>query len=110
MDKLPTDLVWARSPLVGWFASSSLGDDTQKKWVAAETQGRVIFKAENGQVITMPISFWGDEGSFKGIGEREIVHRPSVRPGETPLLWLVVPPRVFRKISVEQEILDQCIL
>lgn len=70
-DKSPTDLAWARCLPVGCFANTAFKDDTQKKWAAIETQGRVIFKAGNGQDIAMPISFKGLKGALEALAKEK---------------------------------------
>ena len=70
-DKSPTDLAWARCLPVGCFASANLKDDVQKKWGALETQGRVIFKAGNGQDVAMPISFKGLKSALEALSKEK---------------------------------------
>ena len=70
-DKSPTDLTWARCLPVGCFANANLKEDVQKKWGALETQGRVIFKAGNGQDIAMPISFKGLKGALEALAKEK---------------------------------------
>ena len=70
-DKSPTELAWARCLPVGCFANANLKDDVQKKLSALETQGRVIFKAGNGQDIVMPISFKGLKGALEALAKEK---------------------------------------
>ena len=70
-DKSPLDAAWARCLPVGCFANAALKDDVQKKWGALETQGRVIFKAGNGQDLAMPISFKGLKGAFEAMAKEK---------------------------------------
>ena len=70
-DKAPTELSWARCMPMGCFASAPLKDDLQKKWIASENQGRVIFKAGNGQDIVMPISFKGLKGALEALAKEK---------------------------------------
>ena len=56
---------------MGCFANAALKDDTQKKWGALETQGRVVFKAGNGQDIVMPISFKGLKDALNALANDE---------------------------------------
>ena len=70
-DKSPTDLTWARCLPVGCFANANLKEDVQKKWGALEAQGRVIFKAGNGQDVAMPISFKGLKGALEALAKEK---------------------------------------
>ena len=70
-DKSPLDVAWTRCMPVGCFASAALKDDIQKKWSGLETQGRVIFKAGNGQDIPMPISFKGLKGALEALAKEK---------------------------------------
>ncbi len=68
-DKAPLDIAWARCLPMGCFANAALKDDIQKKWGALETQGRVVFKAGNGQDIVMPISFKGLKSAIEALAQ-----------------------------------------
>ena len=70
-DKTPLDAAWVRCLPMGCFANAALKDDFQKKWGALETQGRVIFKAGNGQDIAMPISFKGLKGALEVLAKEK---------------------------------------
>lgn len=66
-DKAPLDVAWARCLPMGCFANLPLKNETQKKWGALETQGRVVFKGGNGQDIVMPISFKGLKNALEAM-------------------------------------------
>jgi invasion protein IalB len=70
-DKAPLDIAWARCLPMGCFANATLKDDTQKKWSALETQGRVVFKAGNGQDVVMPISFKGLKDALNALSNEK---------------------------------------
>lgn len=70
-DKAPLDIAWARCLPVGCFANATFKDDTQKKWGALEAQGRVVFKAGNGQDIVMPISFKGLKSALEALAQEK---------------------------------------
>jgi len=70
-DKSPLDLAWARCMPMGCFANAALKDDVQRKWGALETQGRVTFKAGNGQEIVMPISFKGLKSALEALAKEK---------------------------------------
>lgn len=70
-DSLPVNLAWARCMTNGCFATTVLKGDVQKKWSALETQGRVSFKASNGQEVAMPISFKGLKSALDALNKEK---------------------------------------
>lgn len=70
-DKAPVNLTWARCMTIGCFATTALKGDIQKKWSVLETQGRVSFKAANGQDISMPISFKGLKSALEALNKEK---------------------------------------
>ncbi len=56
---------------MGCFANATLKDAAQKKWAALESQGRVGFKAGNGQDIVMPISFKGLKSALEALAQEK---------------------------------------
>jgi invasion protein IalB len=70
-DKTPLDVVWARCLPMGCFANVALKEDTQRKWGSLEAQGRLVFKAGNGQDIVMPISFKGLKSALEALAQEK---------------------------------------
>lgn len=70
-DKAPIDVAWTRCVQIGCFASAPIKDDTQKKWSSLETQGRVTFKAGNGQDVAIPISFKGLKAALEALAKEK---------------------------------------
>ncbi len=70
-DRSPVNLAWARCMTIGCFATTALKGDVQKKWSALETQGRVSFKASNGQEVSMPISFKGLKSAIDALNKEK---------------------------------------
>ena len=70
-DRAPLDVAWARCMPMGCFANIPMKEDVQKRWSSLETQGRVIFKAGNGQDIAIPISFKGLKGAIEALSKEK---------------------------------------